>query len=291
MTPEPGWAPLVYCRLWHADSWWRAVPSGRAPARYGPLVAAALGTRPHRRDAAPRFVQAVVDGERVVAAALRVAEVSEDLGHDAGGRPLFAVVGWVSAGPSAPPPELDLLAEQMHEWAGEQLDRWVRDVWTDVGPDVQQPRPSSFDPPPWAEATAEPGPALRIRPGTVRVVPRADRLDLWSAAAGTVAQFTAVVGVDTVDEIDPIVTSHACLEIAIEPFDLPVPPPPVPVPAAFVPPPEPSPPWWKNPRKWVAEHWPCHRPAPVAPAPEQHSDNRLDPELFRARKPGDGSLI
>ncbi|GAA3216899.1 hypothetical protein ACFO1B_15700 [Dactylosporangium siamense] len=303
------WAPFVYCRLLHGDWWWRAVPPQDRPHRYAALVSATLGAGSNIRDAPPRYTQAVLDGTRVIAAGFRVSEVREDLGYDNGGRPLSAVVGWVSDDPAAPAPPLDLLEQHLAEWAGAELDRWVRDVWTAVGLAVQQPRDSRFGPPPWPAVVPHDGTDLWRDTDHVRVFPWAERAPLWSAASGTTTPFTAVVGLSTVEQVDLATATHACLRTAVDRFDLPVPPPaellPVAAPvhadstadvtdeSADVTNESRFQKAWRE----TKSRWPCSRSSrPPAVVPSHPDDQApLNPELFRTRPtgnpPGDGSLI
>ncbi|WP_242907326.1 hypothetical protein [Actinomadura terrae] len=275
---QPGWAPVVYGRTRHADTWWRALPEGIDQHGWlDEVVRAALAGGAGLRGA-PRFVLARSGAHRLVGVACQAADLSatlpsdtlhSDTPHSDGAREMYCFVGWAaSGGPAGPPPAgppWPLLRDSYRRWAGDVYERWTAPVWTAPLSELRWPRRSRPEPPPWPAPPLRPFSAAPP-PAGVEVVPPSGWEEAWDEANVAVHPVTVVLGWESVPRgVTPAGLGAIRLGVVEEPAR-----------AASRPAAEPRPPVRPRPA-----------PEPQAPAPRPvGGTNRLVPALL-----GGGGLL
>lgn len=198
------WAPLLYARTLHDDTWWRAAPHDRAqdPWLGGQVRIVVAGGRDLDRHT--RFLLAH-DGESWLFGVACASACLSGTMNQTGGRPTYCFVGWVSGRGASPAaiPSWPVLMARWVPWAGGVYDRWVAPDWSrsaserSVLPHLTEYVPL---PEPWqGDASHDIGqdelaPLGLVRHGT-DAWPMSDAPRLWAAAAASAEKITAVFGV------------------------------------------------------------------------------------------------
>ncbi|MUN39524.1 hypothetical protein [Actinomadura litoris] len=250
-TGRPGWAPVVYGRTRHADTWWRALPEGIDQRGWLEGVVRAAVAGGAGLHGAPRFVLARSGAHRLVGVACQAADLSDTM-HSDGAREMYCFVGWVaSGGPSGPPPPgpaWPQLRDSYRSWAGAVYERWMDPVWTAPLSELRWPRRSRPEPAPWPAPPPRPFSAAPP-PAGAEVVPPPGWEQTWDEANDAVHPITVVLGWESMPRgAHPAGLGTVRLGVVGAPARLaPVPAPapvPVPAPVASRPalPPRPAPP-------------------------------------------------
>ena len=203
------WAPLLYARTLHDDTWWRAAPHDRTqdPWLAGQVRIVVAGG--HDLDRHSRFLLAH-DGESWLFGVACLSERLSSTMNQTGGRPTYCFVGWVSepwADPAAIPP-WKVLTTRWVSWAAVVYDRWLAPDWALSASDrAGLPHLTPYAPlaGSWpADAGQDDAgtgtgrdqltPVSLLRHGT-DAWPMSDAARLWAAAAASAERITAVFGV------------------------------------------------------------------------------------------------
>jgi hypothetical protein len=202
------WAPVLYARTLHDDTWWRAAPHDRMddPWLTGQVRTVVAGGRDLDRHT--RFLLANDGTSRLFGVACASSRLSRTM-NQTGGRPTYCFAGWVCEPPAsaAAIPPWDVLMTYWVRWAAGAYDRWVAPDWSlslsDRGV-LPHPTPYAPLPAPWPTA-AEGDSAVDAdgaelaspsqRHGGTQAWPMSDAPRLWAAAAATADRVTAVFGV------------------------------------------------------------------------------------------------
>jgi hypothetical protein len=206
------WAPVVYARTLHDDTWWRAAPRARTQDPWLKAQVRVVVAGGRDLDRHPRFLIAHDGSSRFFGVACAAASLSATM-NSIEGRPTYCFIGWVSEpGTTAVAvPSWEALTTEWIRWCAAVYERWVARDWSRPRSDrAELPHATEYTPGAglWLAAhpdhdQADAGPselaALGLVADGTEVWPMSEAQGLWAAAATSPERITAVLGVARAD--------------------------------------------------------------------------------------------
>jgi hypothetical protein len=206
------WAPVVYARTLHDDTWWRAAPHDRAQDPWLKAQVRIVVAGGRELDRHPRFLLAHDGRSRFFGFACAAAPLSAAM-SSTGGRPTYCFAGWVCEPRTSAIaiPSWEELTAHWTQWGASVYERWVAPDWsrsrsdravlphsTEYAPDADLWPDARLDRDLDGAGRDELTPLSRAAHGT-EVWPMSGASSLWAAAAASSERITAVLGVARAD--------------------------------------------------------------------------------------------